>query len=120
MRGHLKVNGAAPLIMHNSRLATITAHVGTCVDLSGGCVVVPPTLAINHPSSNQIEDLADVEHHAQHRGAHHEVGENGLLSGPGYVAVHQVGTGTGVALGFPGQLKAVVDAGRGTTSQRWS
>lgn len=95
--------------MHNRRLATITALVGTCVELSAGCVVAAPIRAIHHPSSNQIEDLADVEHHAQHRGAHHEVGENGLLSGPGYVAVHQVGTGTGGALDFPGQLEAVVD-----------
>lgn len=78
------------------------------MDLSGGCVVAAPILVIHHPSSNQVEDLTDVEPHAQHQSAHYEVGENGLLSGPGYVAVHQVGTGTGVSLDLSGQLEAAV------------
>lgn len=102
-------SAVAALIMHKRGLATITTRVGGCVDLPRGRVVAPPILPTHHTSSNQIEDLTDVEHHAQHRGAHHEVGENRLLSGPGYVAVHQVGAGTRVALDFPGQFEAVID-----------
>lgn len=64
---------------------------------------------INHPSSNQIENLTDVEYHTQDGRPHHEVGENGLLSGPGYVAVDQIRTGLDITLDLPGQLEAVVD-----------
>lgn len=61
------------------------------------------------PESDQIENLTDVKHHTQDGRPHHEVGENGLLSGPRYVAVHQIGTGTDVTLDLPGQLEAVID-----------
>ncbi|TNN41638.1 hypothetical protein EYF80_048188 [Liparis tanakae] len=64
---------------------------------------------VRHPYGDQIEDLADVEHHAQDGRAHHEVGEHRLLGGPGYVAVHHIGTGLDVALHLPGQPEAVVD-----------
>lgn len=43
---------------------------------------------IHHPGSDQIENLTDVEHHTHEGCPHHEVGENGLLSGSRYVAVH--------------------------------
>jgi len=62
-----------------------------------------------HPYGDQIEELADVEHHAQDGRAHHEVGEHRLLGGPGYVAVHHIGTGLDIALHLPGQPEAVVD-----------
>lgn len=103
------VSADAALIMHKRGFATIAAHVGGCLDLPRGRVVASPILPTQDTSSNQIEDLTNVEHPAQHRGPHHEVGENRLLSGPGYVAVHQVGAGTGVTLDFPGQFEAVVD-----------
>lgn len=64
---------------------------------------------IRRPGGNQIEDLTDVEHHAHNGRPHHEVGENGLLSGPGYVAVHQIRAGLYITLDLPGQLEAVVD-----------
>lgn len=61
------------------------------------------------PRGNQIEDLADVEHHAHDGSPHHEVGEDGLLGGPRYIAVHQIGAGLYITLHLPGQLEAVVD-----------
>lgn len=64
---------------------------------------------IYEPQSNQIENLANVEHHTHDGRPHHEVGENGLLRGPGYVAVHKIWTGIDVALDLPGQFEAVVD-----------
>ena len=63
----------------------------------------------HQPDSDQIEDLTDVEDHTRDRRPHHEVGENGLLSGPGYVAVHQIRTGTDITLDFSGQLETIVD-----------
>lgn len=42
---------------------------------------------------NEVAYLADGEHDADCRGAHHEVGEDFLFGGPGDVAVHGVGTG---------------------------
>lgn len=62
-----------------------------------------------HPESNQIENLSKVEHHTHYRRSHHEISENRLLSGPGDVAVHQVGTGTDITLDLTGQPEAVVD-----------
>lgn len=70
---------------------------------------VAPLFKIHHPQSDHVEDLTEVEHHADGGRPHHEVGEDGLLGGSGYVTVHQVGTGLDVTLDLPGQLEAVVD-----------
>lgn len=64
---------------------------------------------IHHPESDQVENLTDVEHHTHNRRPHHEVGENGLLRGPGNVAVDQIRAGAGVTLDLPGQPEAVID-----------
>ena len=61
------------------------------------------------PGSNQIENLTDVEHYTHDGRPHHEVCEDGLLSGTRYVAVHQIRTGADITLDLPGQLEAVVD-----------
>lgn len=79
------------------------------MDFSRRDVDVALIFAICCPRGDQIEDLTDVEHHAHNGSPHHEVGEDGFLSGPRYVAVHQIGAGLYAALDLPGQLEAVVD-----------
>lgn len=79
------------------------------MDLSRQGVDAASMFEIHHPGSNQIENLTDVEHHTHDGRPHHEVGENGLLGGPGYVAVHQIRTGFDITLDLPGKLEAVVD-----------
>lgn len=79
------------------------------MDLSRRGLDAASLFEVHHPGSNQIENLTDVEHHTHDGRSHHEVGENGLLGGPGYVAVHQIRTGTDITLDLPGQLEAVVD-----------
>lgn len=79
------------------------------MDLPRGDVDIASIFAICCPRADQIEDLTDVEHHAHNGSPHHEVGEDGFLSGPRYVAVHQIGAGLDAALDLPGQLEAVVD-----------
>lgn len=87
--------------------AVITVHVTT--DSSERGVDATSMFEIHHPGSNQIENLTDVEHHTHDGRHHHDVGENGLLGGPGYVAVHQIRAGLDITLDLPGQLEAVID-----------
>lgn len=114
-----------PIVNHwrykrTSRSSTLHLHLGCKRQLAAVTVLVSVDLSrcrvngaslfeIHHTGCDQIKNLTDVEHHTHYRCPHHEVGENGLLSGAGNVAVHQIGTGTDITLDLPGQLEAVVD-----------
>ena len=78
----------------------------------GGVAAAPglplPVKASHDPVEDEVADLAEGEHDADGGGAHHEVGEELLLSRPGDVAVHGVGAGRHVgALHQAGHAEAV-------------
>ena len=64
---------------------------------------------VSDPLGDKVYDLTDVEHNAEGRGAHHEVGEDLLLCGVADVAVHLIGAWADLTLDQPGQVEAVID-----------
>ena len=61
------------------------------------------------PHGHQVEDLTDVEDHADDRRSYHEVGEDALLCWPCDVTVYHVGTRLHVAHDAARHVKVVVD-----------
>lgn len=68
-----------------------------------------PSDELMYALADEVNHLADAHQDADGRGDHHEEGEDLLLSGTGYEAVHRVGAWRQRALGQTGHVVTVVD-----------
>lgn len=78
------------------------------------CEIPPPTLSLFlneflDAFADEVNHLTDTHEDAETRGDHHEEGEDLLLSGTWYVAVHRVRARRQGALGQAGHVVTIID-----------